>query len=58
MIVIATLFRKLDTVKDLVKPLFRKHRLRNYLENQHVKESQGHVESASDHFHHIFPSLC
>ena len=46
MIVIATLFRKLQTVKDLVTPLFRKHRLRNYFDNQHVKESQSLVKSA------------
>ena len=57
MIVIATLFRKLQTVKDLVTPLFRKHRLRNYFDNQHVKESQSLVKSALEHFHHIFSSL-
>ena len=46
MIVIATLFRKLQTVKDLVRPLFKKHRFRNSFDNQHVKESQSLVKSA------------
>ena len=54
MIVIATLFRKLQTVKDLVRPLFKKHRFRNSFDNQHVKESQTLVKFASEHFHHIF----
>ena len=39
MIVIATLFRKLHNVKDLIRPLFKKHRLRNFFDHQHVKES-------------------
>ena len=46
MIVIATLLRKLPILKDLVRPLSRKHRLRNFFENQHVKESQSLVKSA------------
>ena len=46
MIVIATLFRKLQTVKDLVRPLFKKHRFRKSFDNQHVKESQSLVKSA------------
>ena len=57
LILIATLFWKLQTVKDLVRPLFKKHRVRNSFENQHVKESQSLVKSPSEHFHHIFPSL-
>ena len=57
MIVIATLFRKLQTVKDLVRPLFKKHRFRNSFDNQYVKESQSLVKSAWEHFHHIFSSL-
>ena len=57
MIVIATLFRKLKTVKDLVGPLFKKHRFRNSFDNQYVKESQSLVKSAWEHFHHIFSSL-
>ena len=57
MIVIATLFRKLQTVKDLVRPLFKKHHFRISFANQHVTESQSLVKAASEHFHHIFSSL-
>ena len=57
MIVIATLFRKLQTVKDLVRPLFKKHRFRTPLDSQHVKGSQTFVKSAREHFHHIFSLL-
>ena len=46
MMVIATLFRKLQTVKDLVRPLFKKHRFTNSFQNQHVKGSQSLVKSA------------
>ena len=53
MIVIATLFRKLQTVKKLVRPLFKKHRFRNSFDNQHIKESQTLVKFASEHFHHF-----
>ena len=57
MIVIATLFRKLETVKDFVRTLFKKHRFRNSFDNQHVKESQSYVKYAWEHFDHIFSSL-
>ena len=57
MIVIAALFRKLQTVTDLVRPPFKKHRFENSFDNQHFKESQALVKSASEHFHHIFSSL-
>ena len=40
MIPIATLFRKLQTVKDLGRPLFKKHRFRTPFDSQHVKGSQ------------------
>ena len=40
MIVIATLFRKLQTVNDLVRPLSKKHRFRTLFDNEHVKESK------------------
>ena len=55
-IVIAPLFRKLQTVTDLVRPLFKKQRFRNPFDNQHFKESQALVKSASEQFHHIFSS--
>ena len=48
MIVIANAFPKLQTVKDLVRPL-------SHL--QHVKGFQTLVKSAWQHFHHIFSSL-
>ena len=57
MIVIATLFRKFQTLKDLVRPLFKKHRFRNCFDNQHVKESQSPVKSAKEDIHRIFSSL-
>ena len=40
MIFIATLFRKLQTLKDLARPLSKKHRLRRHFDTQHVKVSQ------------------
>ena len=46
MIVIATLFRKLETMKDLDRPLSKKHRFRTPLESQHVKGSQTLVKSS------------
>ena len=54
MIVTVTLFRKLQTVKELVRPLFKIHRFRNSFANQRIKESQTLVKSASEHFHHFF----
>ena len=46
MIVIATLFRKLQTVKDLVRRLSEKHRFKALFDSQHVKGSQTLVTSA------------
>ena len=57
MIAIPTLFRKLHTVKELVRPLFKKHRLRKSFDSQRVKGSQTLVKSASDHFYQIPSSL-
>ena len=56
-IVIATLFRKLQTLNDLVRPLSNKHRFREPFASQHVKGSQTFEESAWEHFNHIFSSL-
>ena len=52
--VIANVFPKLQTVKDLVRPLSKKRRIRTSLNSQHVKGSQTLVESAREHFYHIF----
>ena len=46
MIVIGTLFRKLQTVKDLVKPLSEKHRFGTLYDSQHVKRFQTLVKSS------------
>ena len=43
---IATVFPKLETVKDLVRPLSKKYRFRTFLDSQHVKGSQTLVNSA------------
>ena len=55
MIFIATLFKKLQTVKDFFTPLSKKHRLRTPLDSQHVKGSQTLGKSGGEYFHHIFP---
>ena len=57
MIVKVTLFRKLQTVKDLIKPLSKKYRCRRAFESQHVKGCQTLVKSALENFHYIFSSL-
>ena len=46
MIVIATLFRKLQTVKDLVRPLSERHRFKAPFDSQHIKGSPTLVRSA------------
>ena len=46
MILIATSFRKLQSVKDLVRPLSKKHRLRTPFDSQHVKGYQILLKSA------------
>ena len=57
MIVIATLFRKLQTVKDLFRPLSKKHRFGTPFDSQHVKGSQTLAKRAWEHFYHIFLSF-
>ena len=46
MIVIAIFLRKLQAVKDLVRPLSEKHRCRTAFDSQHVNGSQNLVKSA------------
>ena len=53
-LVITTLFRKLETVKDLFRPLSEKYLFRTPFDSKHVKGSQTLVKSAWEHFHHIF----
>ena len=57
MIVIINVFPKLQTVKDLVKPLSRKRCFRTSFDSQHVNGCQTPVNSAWEHIYHIFPSL-
>ena len=45
MIVIAPLLRKLQAVKDLVKPLSQKQCFRTLFDSEHFKESQILVKS-------------
>ena len=46
MIVIATLLRKLQAAKDLVKPLAKKDHFSTPFDSEHVKGSQTLVKSA------------
>ena len=57
MIVIATLLRNLQAVKNLIRLLSKKHCFRTPFDSQHVKGSQSLEKSAREHFHHILPSL-
>ena len=54
MIVIPILFRKLQAVKDLVRPFSQKRRFRTPFDSQHVNGSEPLVESSGEHFHYIF----
>ena len=53
----ALLFRKLQTVKGWVRPLFEKYRFRTTFESQHSKGSQTLVNFGSENFHHTFSLL-
>ena len=57
MIVIANVFSRLQTLKDLVKRLSKDRRFRTSFGNQHVKWFQTLVRSAWEDFYHIFWSL-
>ena len=50
MIVKATLFRKLQTVKDLIKPFSKKYRFRRPFESKQVKGCQTLVKSYESTF--------
>ena len=53
-IVIANVFRKLQTLKNLVWPLSKTHRFRTPFASQHVKESQILPKSPWKRFYHVF----
>ena len=57
MIVIAFLLRNLQSVKDLVRLLCKKHCFRTPFDSQHVKGSQTLVKSEREYFPDIFPTL-
>ena len=56
-IVIVYIFPKLQTVKDLVRALSKKHYFGTFFESQHAEGSQTLLKSGSEHFYHIFSSL-
>ena len=45
-VLIATSFRKLQTVKEVVRQLFQKHPFRKPFDSQHIKGSQTLMKSA------------
>ena len=56
-IVIANVFPKLETVKDLVRGVSKRHHLRTFFESRHVKGSQTRLKSAWERFYDSFSSL-
>ena len=56
-IVMADAFPKLQNVKDFVRPLSKKRRLKTSFDSQHVKGPQTLVKAAWEHLYHISPSL-
>ena len=57
MIVIPTLFPKFQTVKDLVRPISKKHRFRTPFDSEHVKLPEPLVKSSGEHFIIFFITL-
>ena len=56
-IVIANVLPVLQTVKDFVRPLPKKHGFRTYFDSQHVKGSQTLVKSSGERVYHNSSSL-
>ena len=54
MTLIAYVFSKLQTGKNLVKQMFKKPRFGTPLDSQHLKGSQTLAKSETTHFYHIF----
>ena len=50
-------FSILQTLKHLVRPMSKKHRLRTPFNSQHVKGTQTLVKCTRQHLYHIFPSI-
>ena len=57
MMLIGNVFRKLQTVKNLVRQLCKKRRFGTCFDSQHVKLSQILAKSPWEHFCHIFSSF-
>ena len=57
MIVIANVFPKLQTVKNLIRPISKKRRFRTRFDSQHFKASEIFVKSPWEHFYHVFASF-
>ena len=57
MVLRANVFRKLQNVKDLVRPLTKKRCFRTSFDSQHLQWSQTLVKSSWEHFYHISSSL-
>ena len=55
--VINNVFPKLQSVKDLLRPLSKRGRFRTSFDRQHIKGSQRLPKIAWEHFYHIFLSL-
>ena len=57
MTLIANVFRKLRTARDVVRQMSKKALFRTIFDSQDVKGTQAPVKSAWQHFYHIFSSL-
>ena len=57
MTLIAYVFQKIRTAKDVVRQMSKKPRFRTLSDSQHVKWSQTLVISVRQHFYHICSSL-
>ena len=57
MILIANVFPKLQTVKTLVRPLYKKGRFRTRFDIQHVKASEILAKAPWERFYHVFSLL-
>ena len=57
MIIIANVLPKLQTVKNLVRPLTIKRCFKTRFHSQHVKACKVHAKSPRERFHHVFSSF-
>ena len=56
-IIIANVFPKLETVKNLVRPLSKNRRFKTRFDSQHVKASKILAKSPWEHIYHVFSSF-